>query len=303
MSVKYKHSDVYSLYFCTFTCFNWLPLIEATKSYDLVYNWFNILKQENTSTVAYAILPNHLHCILYFPEANFDLNKIISVAGYFSHIKKAIEEKRLSPDVQYIFYTTLPASGEASFNTTNILGLDGSDSIDITKAEIEGRKQVQQVVEILLNEIPGFENAYLLETAMQVGVRETRRVIGDYVITGDDIKNGAKFLDSIARGCYGIDIHGQKGEESQMDDLPEGEYYDIPLRALFVKDSDNLLAAGKVISSTRQGHGALRIMPTSAATGEACGAVAALSVKNKKNMRMLDYKEISDFLLGNITVK
>ena len=83
MPVKYKHSNTYSMYFCTFTCFNWLPLIEITKSYDLVYKWFNILKEEKTDTVAYVIMPNHLHCILHFPEANFDLNKIMGNAKRF----------------------------------------------------------------------------------------------------------------------------------------------------------------------------------------------------------------------------
>jgi putative transposase len=96
MSVKYKHSDTYSMYFCTFTCFNWLPLIETTKSYDLVYNWFNILKQENISVVAYVIMPNHLHCILHFPEPNFDLNKIISNAKRFMayEIVNRLEENK-----------------------------------------------------------------------------------------------------------------------------------------------------------------------------------------------------------------
>lgn len=83
MSVKYKHSDVYSMYFCTFTCFNWLPLIEITKGYDLVYNWFNILKEEKIDTVAYVIMPNHLHCILHFPKAGFNLNNIIGNAKRF----------------------------------------------------------------------------------------------------------------------------------------------------------------------------------------------------------------------------
>jgi len=71
------------MYFCTFTCFNWLPLIEITKGYDLVYNWFNILKDDKTDTVAYVIMPNHLHCILHFPRADFDLNKIIGNAKRF----------------------------------------------------------------------------------------------------------------------------------------------------------------------------------------------------------------------------
>ncbi len=83
MFVKYKHADIYPMYFCTFTCFNWLPLIETTKSYDLVYNWFNILKQERVFIVAYVIIPNHLHYILRFPEPNFDLNKIIGNAKRF----------------------------------------------------------------------------------------------------------------------------------------------------------------------------------------------------------------------------
>ncbi len=233
-------------------------------------------------------------------EYDFDLSKIISVAGYFSNVKKAIAEKRLSPEVEYIFFTTLPESGEASFNTSNVLGLDGSASEDLTEAEFKGRKQVAEVVDILQKEIPGFKDSILLETAVQVGVRETRRTIGEYSVTGDDIRNAAKFDEAIARGCYGVDIHGQKGEKSVMEDLAEGEYYEIPLGSLLVKDSENLLAAGRCISATREGHGALRIMPTSAATGEACGALAALAINKNKNIRQIHYSLLAKNLKGNI---
>ncbi|MFH0735948.1 MAG: FAD-dependent oxidoreductase [bacterium] len=233
-------------------------------------------------------------------DYNFDLNKIISVAGYFSNVKKAIQNDKLSNDVKYLFFTTLPASGEASFNTSNVLGLDGSNSFELTKAEIIGRQQVKQVVDILLGEIPGFEQAYLLETAVQVGVRETRRAVGEYVITGRDIKEGSKFNDVIARGCYGIDIHGQTDEESRMEDLKEGEYYEIPVRSLIVKDAENLLVAGRCISATHEGQSALRIMPTSSATGEACGTLAALAVKENKTVRNIDYKVLKSNLSGNI---
>ena len=78
MSVKYKHSDVYSMYFCTFTCYEWMHLFELTNSYDLVYDWFNILKKDKIEVIGYVIMPNHVHCILYFPEAGFNLNKILS---------------------------------------------------------------------------------------------------------------------------------------------------------------------------------------------------------------------------------
>src|SRR5882762_11440457 len=79
MAIRYKHSDVYSMYFCTFTCHDWMPLFEATNAYDIVYNWFKVVKEKyNADVVAYVIMPNHVHCILYFKEAGFDLNTIIS---------------------------------------------------------------------------------------------------------------------------------------------------------------------------------------------------------------------------------
>ncbi len=83
MPVKYQHSDIYCMYFCTFTCYNWLSLIEKTNSYDLVYKWFTLLRNDTVEVVAYVIMPNHIHCILYFPSANFDLNKIIGNAKRF----------------------------------------------------------------------------------------------------------------------------------------------------------------------------------------------------------------------------
>jgi len=79
MAIRYKHSDVYTMYFCTFTCHDWMPLFETTDAYDIVYNWFNILKEKyHADVVAYVIMPNHVHCILYFKDAGFDLNTIIS---------------------------------------------------------------------------------------------------------------------------------------------------------------------------------------------------------------------------------
>lgn len=236
-------------------------------------------------------------------EHDFNFDKIISIAGYFDQIKKAIQTGRLNEELEYIFFTTLPESGEGSFNTSNILGIDATTSLNLTHAELIGRNQVYNVVKLLQNEIPGFENSILLETAVQVGVRETRRAVGEYAVTGDDIKHGNKFDDAIARGCYGIDIHGQKDEKSRMEHLPEGQYYEIPLRSLIVKDAENLLVAGRCISSTREGHSALRIQPTSAATGEACGALSALSVKEELPLRKVNYKELKELIKYNLTEK
>ena len=83
MAIKLKHDDSYLFYFCTFTCYHWLWLYEMTQSYDLVYQWFDVMKSNGYNTIAYVIMPNHVHVILYFPEAGFDLNKIIGNAKRF----------------------------------------------------------------------------------------------------------------------------------------------------------------------------------------------------------------------------
>lgn len=238
----------------------------------------------------------------FFPwmDYDFDLRKIITVSGYFSTIQKAHRENRLSENIKYIFFTTLPASGEASFNTTNILDLDGTRSEDLTRAEIEARHQVIDVVHLLTNEIPGFENAFLLETATQIGIRESRRVVGDYVLTGKDVLQGRKFEDMIARACYGIDIHGAKGEKDRMDELKEGDFYTIPFRSLIHRDAENVLSAGRCLSATREGQAAIRIMPTSAATGEAAGAAAALAVIKNIPLRTIPYPELHELLRHNL---
>ncbi len=281
--------------------FPWVKGDEKTGKLQALTLFFRMAGIDVKAVTEYA--KQHKEDFFDWMEYDFDFNKIISIAGFFSFVKRAIAQKKLQEDIQYIFFTTLPESGEGSFNTSNILGIDGSTSEELTKAELLGRNQVHQVVKLLQEEIPGFENSILLETAVQVGVRETRRAIGDYIITGDDIKFAHKFDDAIARGCYGIDIHGQKDEQSRMEHLPEGDYYEIPLRALIVKEADNLLVAGRCISSTREGHSALRIQPTSSATGEACGALAYLAVKEKKKIREIDFKEVQKLVEENISKK
>ena len=281
--------------------FPWVKGDEKSGKLQALTLFFRMADIDVKAVAEYA--KQHKEDFFDWMDYDFDFNKIISIAGFFSFVKRAVEQKKLPEEIQYIFFTTLPDSGEGSFNTSNILDIDGSTSEGLTKAELVGRNQVHQIVKLLQDEIPGFEKAILLETAVQVGVRETRRAIGDYIVTGDDIKFAHKFDDAIARGCYGIDIHGQKDEQSRMEHLPEGDYYEIPIRALIVRDADNLLVAGRCISSTREGHSALRIQPTSAATGEACGALAALAVKHKMQIRDVNFKDVQKLIKHNLSQK
>lgn len=278
--------------------FPWAKGDEQTGNLQTLTLFFRMANIDLNAVAAYA--RSNKNDFFDWMIYDFHPDKIISVAGFFSFVKKAIAEKRLPEEISYIFFTTLPGSGEGSFNTSNILSVDASFSKELTQAEFIGRKQARQVVALLQSEVPGFANSTLLETAVQVGVRETRRAIGDYIITGEDIRKAKKFEDAVARACYGVDIHGQKNESSKMEYLVEGEFYEIPLRSLFVSDADNLLAAGRCISSTREGHSALRIQPTSAATGEACGAVAALSVNNNCPLRDVEYSNVKKLLSHNL---
>ena len=135
--------------------FPWVKGDEKTGNLQAMTLFFRMADIDIQKAAAYTI--DNKEDFFPWMDFNYDFNKIISIAGYFSFVKKRIAEGKLSPDVNYIFYTTLPESGEASFNTTNILGFDGSSSYDLTQAEIAGRKQVQQVVDVLQSEIPGLK--------------------------------------------------------------------------------------------------------------------------------------------------
>src|SRR5439155_1324205 len=108
----------------------------------------------------------------------------------------------------------------------------GTDVWDLSFAEWASRRQMRQIAEFLRRYVPGFEQAYVAQSGVQVGVRETRRVLGDYQLTADDVLAARKFDDAIARGAYPIDIHNPTGAGTVLKRLPPREAYDIPLRCL-----------------------------------------------------------------------
>ena len=185
-----------------------------------------------------------------------------------------------------MFYTT--RRGEMHFNQTRITGIDGTSAEDLTRAEIEGRRQAWQFLEFLRRDASGFENAEILVSGPQIGIRESRRVIGDYVLTEEDVLEARKFDDVIARGSYSIDIHSPTGAGTVIKRLKPGESYDIPYRCLTPLGLDNLLIAGRPISATHEAHSSLRIMPICMAIGQAAGTAAAISVNRGIAPRTLD---------------
>lgn len=235
-----------------------------------------------------------------FPKPSSDadleimLENAIGIAGFYKQVEEARAKGEFPLQQDMVFFISLPTPGQVVVNTTHICGMDGTQAEDLTKAEIEGRRQVMALVKFFRKYIPGFENAYLLQTAAQVGVRETRRVKGEYVFNADDILAGSKFIDAIVRSAYPVDIHSPMGKGYTRDDEstpiapPPGDWYEVPYRCLVPLEVDDLLVAGRCVSATHEAQGAIRIMPTCMAMGQAAGTAAALCVKEGVTPRTLN---------------
>ena len=199
------------------------------------------------------------------------------VHGLWDLIREATLRGDLNLKREDILLFGTPHEGEVVVNSTRITGALGIDVCDLTNAEREGRRQMDEVAKFLQQYVPGFRDAYVVQSGTAVGVRGTRRIIGDYVLTADDVLEARKFDDVVARGAYPIDIHRPDGPGTIMRRLPPGEAYDIPLRCLLPPGVDHLVVAGKCISGTYEAHSSFRAAPICMATGQAAGVCAALS--------------------------
>ena len=168
-------------------------------------------------------------------------------------------------------------NGRVHFNAIRVPG-NPIDPFDLSRVEAESRRRVENYVEWLQANVPGYGHCYLEKTAAHVGVRESRCIQGDYELTYDDWKGQARFDDAIACCSYGIDIHGQKPGQVRIEHFGANEYYQIPYRALTPKAHQNLLIASRCISSDRSAHSSFRIMPTVMCIGQAAGLAAAMAV-------------------------
>lgn len=178
--------------------------------------------------------------------------------------------------------TSIP--GMTYHNTTRILNVDATSAEDLTRAEIEGRRQVREIVTFFKKNVPGYENARLLMTSASVGLRETRRIKGAYTLKKEDVLNGARFDDAVVCHAYYIDIHNPDGmgleKGSDYKAYPkDGTYYQIPYRCMVPEKVENLLVAGRCISATREALGSSRTTACCMALGQAAGTAAAIAME------------------------
>lgn len=185
------------------------------------------------------------------------------------------------------------------FNTTRIVKLDPTDAEDVTRAEIEAREQVFELYHFLKENFPEFKESCLLATGMQIGVRESRMIEGEYTLTTEDLLSFARFEDAIAVCNYDIDIHSPDGSGTSHYYFPDGKYYQIPYRTLIPKGVSNLLVAGRCVSTTHEAQASLRIMPTCANLGEAAGIAAALAGECGGDVRKISVPRLQELLVAS----
>lgn len=186
--------------------------------------------------------------------------------------------------------------GVLHFNTTRIIKRDPTNPFDVTDAEIEAREQVFELHKFLKENIEGFENSRVLSTAIQIGIRESRKIEGEYTLTEEDLRSLARFPDAISVGNYDIDIHNPEGTGTSHYYFEDGTWYEIPYRCLIPKNMVNLLVAGRCISSTHEAQASFRIMPFCAELGQAAGTAVAVSLKDNVSVRNVDIKKVQEIL-------
>jgi hypothetical protein len=198
---------------------------------------------------------------------------------------------RFAPDEAYVMATRVAA--------------DATDPEDLTRAEMQGRIDAWTIFELWKQHVPGFENAYYISSGPYIGVRETRRILGQYILTEHDLKDEKRFPDAVATGCWWLDLQPEYATPGGANPPPEARpelvgyqpsYYDIPYRSLLPRQVANLLVAGRCHSATRLAASSTRVTATAMAMGQAVGAAAALAKESHTTVQELDGKKVRDLL-------
>ena len=186
--------------------------------------------------------------------------------------------------------------GDAAYaNMTEVEGLDPLDPADLTKATLDCREQAWRMIRVFREHVPGFERAYIAQTAPALGVRESRRIQGAYVLTTEDVLAGRDFPDTIARASCPLDVHGSEGGGKKLY-RPLQRSYGVPYGCLVSEAAENLLVAGRAASTDEGAHSSLRRMAPGFALGEAAGVAAGMAV-GEGNALHIDTHQLQTRLL------
>ena len=235
-----------------------------------------------------------IYDIDFIPNEFFRADDNCTMVGFRNQIKAAREQGYKLPVERTIFMTGM-APDEWWVNMSRVNGVDATDPEQYTHGEEECIKQNAEIVRYLKAFIPGFENAYVDRVAPFMGIRETRRIIGEYILTEQDIFDCARFDDAIGVAAYPVDLHHPVGGDCTLMWCPD--CYDIPYRCLVPLKVDGLICAGRDISATHLALASVRVMGPAMCLGEAAGKAAALCARDGVQPRDLDVRKLRKALL------
>jgi glycine/D-amino acid oxidase-like deaminating enzyme len=215
-----------------------------------------------------------------FKLANVDVERASSVkkAQLWELMREAADSGAYAlPRIEGSWHRT-PFPGVALIHMTRVPNVDATDPEQLTRAEIDGRRQVREYARFLRDRVPGFEASVVVATSPAIGVRESRRIHGDHVLTREEVLSAARFDDEIALCGAPIEDH-HAGGDTEWRYVPDGGVYGIPYRALLPAGLDGMLVPGRCFSASHDAHASARSMATCMAMGQAAGTAAALAVR------------------------
>jgi len=221
------------------------------------------------------------------------------ISGAFSRVQAAKDAGEFHIDRDTVLCFETNTQGEYVVNMTRIPKHSAVDPFELTAAEIEGRKQVQEVLHFLRNYIPGFEHCQLAFSGPNIGIRESRKIDGVYKLTAEDLTDNVMFPDAIAMGGYPIDVHSPDGGNTVHKFLKPGSWYSIPYRSLIADKIENLVVAGRCLSATHVACSAVRVTPVLMGIAQAAGTAAAQSITTGQPANKLDTDQLRTTLKAN----
>lgn len=235
-----------------------------------------------------------------FRLANVDVERATQLpkAELWSMMREAAESAEYHlPRLEGSWHKT-PYPGVVTIHMTRVPNVDATDPHSLTRAEIEGRRQVQEYHRFLRDRVPGFEHSVLVATSPAIGVRESRRVFGDYRLTRDDVLEVRRFPDEVALCGAPIEDH-HAAADTRWTYVPNGGAYGIPYRCLLPSGVEGMLVAGRCFSATHDAHASARSMATCMAMGQAAGTAASMAVQSGVMPRALDVERLRRRLLDD----
>ena len=234
-----------------------------------------------------------IYDIDFIPNEFFRASDNCTMVGFRNQIRQAREQGYDIPVERTIFMTGM-ADDEWWVNMSRVNGVDATDPEQYTRGEEICIRQNAEIARYLKAFIPGFEHAYVDRVAPFMGIRESRRIVGEYVLTEQDIFDCARFPDAIGVASYPVDLHHPVGGDCTLMWCPD--CYDVPYRRLVPKAVDGLLCAGRNISATHLALASVRVMGPAMCLGEAAGKAAQLCVRTGAQPRTLDVEKLQQEL-------